>query len=214
MMRILRLGLPIGAVVTLEAGIFVLLGLKTGAFGPSAQAGQEIALKIASFTFMTTVGLGAAATVRVGHGIGAGSTADARRAGLWAIGNSIGWMAFCAVVLFVFPRQLASLFTTDPAVIDASAPLLRIAALFQVFDGTQSAASGALRGAGDTRLPLLANLVAYWVVGLPVAQLLAFNANMGPVGLWVGLSAGLVLVAILLTWRFHRLTRRPVASVA
>jgi MATE family multidrug resistance protein len=163
---------------------------------------------------MVTVGLGAAATVRVGHGIGAGSTAAARRAGFWAIGISVAWMAFCAVMLFIFPRQLASLFTHDAAVIDAAAPLLRIAALFQVFDGTQSAASGALRGAGDTRLPLLANLFAYWIVGLPIAQLLAFNAGMGPVGLWIGLSVGLALVAVLLTWRFHRLTRRPVVRVA
>jgi MATE family multidrug resistance protein len=127
---------------------------------------------------------------------------------------AIAWMSFCGVVLVVFPRELAALFRDDAAVIEAAVPLLRIAALFQIFDGTQSAVSGALRGAGDTRLPLLANLVAYWFVGLPVAEVLAFRAGMGPVGLWVGLSAGLIVVAILLTWRFHRLTRRPVARVA
>ena len=127
--------------------------------------------------------------------------------------RSSGWRS-AATSLVLFPRELAGLFADDPAVIDAAAPLLRVAALFQVFDGTQSAISGALRGAGDTRLPMLANLVAYWAVGLPVAEVLAFRAGMGPVGLWVGLTAGLVVVAILLTWRFHSLTRRDVARVA
>jgi multidrug resistance protein, MATE family len=214
MRRILRLGSPIGIVILLEVGIFVVVGWRTGAFGASAQAAQEIALKLASLTFMVTVGLGAAASVRVGRAIGAGSTAAARKSGFTAIVIAVLWMAFCGVVLVLFPRQLAALFTDDPAVIEAAVPLLRVAALFQVFDGTQSAVSGALRGAGDTRLPMLANLVAYWAVGLPVAEVLAFRAGMGPVGLWVGLTAGLVVVAVLLTWRFHSLTRRDVARVA
>jgi MATE family multidrug resistance protein len=214
MRRILRLGSPIGTVILLEVGIFVVVGWRTGAFGKTAQAAQEIALKLASLTFMVTVGFGAAASVRVGRAIGAGSTADARRSGFTALVLSILWMAFCGAVLVIFPRELAGLFSHDPAVIEAAAPLIRVAALFQVFDGTQSAMSGALRGAGDTRLPMLANLVAYWAVGLPVAEVLAFGAGMGPVGLWVGLTAGLVVVAILLTWRFHALTRREVARVA
>jgi multidrug resistance protein, MATE family len=213
MWRILRLGSPIGTVILLEVGIFVVVGWRTGAFGATAQAAQEIALKIASLTFMVTVGLGAAASVRVGRAIGGGSTAAARKSGFTAVVISILWMAFCGAVLVVFPRELASVFTSDAAVIEAAVPLLRVAALFQVFDGTQSAISGALRGAGDTRLPMLANLVAYWAVGLPVAEILAFRAGMGPVGLWVGLTAGLVVVAILLTWRFHSLTRREVARV-
>ena len=214
MKRILRLGTPIGAIIVLEVGIFVLVGWRSGAFGPVAQAAQEIALKIASLTFMVTVGFGAAASVRVGRAIGAGSTLAARKSGFTALVLAILWMAFCGAILVTFPRQLAGLFSDDPAVIEAAVPLLRVAALFQVFDGSQSAVSGALRGAGDTRLPMLANLVAYWAVGLPVAELLAFRAGLGPVGLWVGLTAALVVVAILLAWRFHAITRRDVARVA
>jgi MATE family multidrug resistance protein len=213
MRRILRLGSPIGTIIVLEVGIFVLVGWRSGAFGPIAQAAQEIALKIASLTFMVTVGFGAAASVRVGRAIGAGSTAAARKSGFTALVLAFLWMAFCGAILVTFPRQLARLFSDDPAVIESAAPLLRVAALFQVFDGTQSAASGALRGAGDTRLPMLANLVAYWAVGLPIAEVLAFRCGMGPVGLWVGLTAALVVVAVLLTWRFHALTRRKVARV-
>jgi multidrug resistance protein, MATE family len=212
--RILRLGVPIGTVIALEVGIFVLVSWMSGAFGPVAQAAQEVALKIASFTFMVTVGLGAAAAVRVGRAIGAGSTTAARRAGFTALVMSITWMAFCGLVLVAFPRELAGIFTDDEAVIATAVPLLRIAALFQIFDGTQSAISGALRGAGDTRIPMLANLVAYWFVGLPVAHVVAFRCGLGPVGLWIGLTAGLVVVALLLTWRFHRLTRTDVARVA
>jgi MATE family multidrug resistance protein len=214
MRRILRLGSPIGIVILLEVGIFIVVGWRSGAFGKTAQAAQEIALKLASLTFMVTVGFGAAASVRVGRAIGGGSTADARRSGFTALTMSILWMAFCGTVMVIFPRELADVFSDDQAVIDAAAPLIRVAALFQVFDGTQSAISGALRGAGDTRLPMLANLFAYWAVGLPVAEVLAFRAGMGPVGLWVGLTAGLVVVAVLLTWRFHWLTRRDVARVA
>lgn len=212
--RILRLGVPIGTLIALEAGIFVLVSWMSGAFGPTIQAAQEVALKIASFTFMVTVGIGAAASVRVGRAIGAGTTEAARRSGFTALWMSVTWMAFCGLVLVAFPRQLAGVFTNDENVIAAAIPLLRIAALFQVFDGTQSAISGALRGAGDTRIPMLANLVAYWVVGLPISHLIAFRFGMGAAGLWVGLTAGLVVVAVLLTWRFHLLTRRPVARIA
>jgi MATE family multidrug resistance protein len=212
--HIMRLGAPIGTVILLEVGIFVLVGWRSGAFGATWQAAQEIALKIASLTFMVTVGVGAAASVRVGRAIGSGSTPDARRSGFTALAIAVIWMVFCAVVLVTFPRQLAGIFSSDHEVIEAAVPLIRIAALFQIFDGTQSAMSGALRGAGDTRIPMVANLVAYWIVGLPVAEFLAFHTKLGPAGLWVGLTAGLVVVAVLLTWRFHALTRREVARIA
>ncbi len=211
MLRILRLGLPIAAQTVLEVAIFNLVAVMTPSYGKETSAAHQISIRIASLTFMATTGIGAAAAVRVGRAIGAKRTPDARKAGFVAIGLGAGWMFACGIVLLVAPERLASLFIDDPATAKAAAPLLRIAAVFQIFDGVQAVASGALRGAGDTRLPFIANAVAYWAIGLPVALML--KEHYGVAGLWWGLSAGLAVVSVLLTWRFSKLTRRHVARV-
>ncbi len=213
-LRIARYGLPTATTILLEAGIFYLIGWRMASFGATAVAAQQVALNIASMTFMVAMSVGVAATVRVGHAVGAGDVPGTRRAGFVAFGISFGWMALCAFALAAIPESIAGIFTSDPAVIAAAIPLLRIAGLFQIFDGIQTTACGALRGAGDARLPLLINLVGYWVIGWPIGEWLAVRGGVGPPGLWYGLTAGLALVAGALSWRFHRLTRRGVARVA
>ncbi len=213
MLRIARLGLPTAATIFLEAGIFYLIGWRMGVFGTTAQAAQQIALQVVSATFIVAMSVGVAATVRVGHAIGAGDTPGARLAGFTAFLMSFGWMGCCGVVLLLAPEAVAALFNDDPALIAATAPLLRIGGLFQIFDGLQATACGALRGVGDTRMPLLANLGGYWVVGLPLAEWLAFRRNFGANGLWYGLTFALAIVAVLLVWRFARITRRTIQRV-
>ena len=168
---------------------------------------------VASFTFLATVGIGAAASVEVGRFIGASRTDLARKAGIVAIVAGAGWMTLSGLVLFAFPDAIARIFTDDVAVTALAADLLRIAAVFQIVDGIQSVSSGALRGAGDTRIPFLANFVAYWLIALPVARWLAFGADLGARGLWWGLTVGLAVVAMLLAARFLVLTRSTIVRV-
>jgi MATE family multidrug resistance protein len=211
MARILKLGLPIAAQTVLEVLIFNLVAVMTPRYGKELTAAHQIAIRVASFTFMATTGVGAAAAVRVGRAIGAARLDAARIAGFASITVGALWMTACGAALLLFPATIAGWFIDDPRTVAAAAPLLRIAAVFQIFDGVQAVASGALRGAGDTRLPFIANFIAYWAIGAPVAFVL--KEHYGVAGLWWGLSAGLAVVAVLLTWRFSRLTARHVARV-
>lgn len=211
MRRVTFLGLPIAGQTVLEVLIFNLVAVMTSAYGSAQTAAHQVSIRVASFTFMATTGVAAAAAVRVGRAIGAHDTPGARRAGFAAIGLGAGWMAACGIVLVVFPEAIARVFTNDAEVVEAAKPLLRIAAVFQIFDGVQSVASGALRGTGDTLLPFGANFCAYWLIGFPVA--LDLKDRYGVAGMWWGLSIGLAVVAALLTWRFAHLTRRHVARV-
>lgn len=211
MRRVTLLGLPIAAQTVLEVAIFNLVAVMTSAYGSAQTAAHQVSIRVASFTFMATTGIAAAASVRVGRAVGAHDTPGARRAGFAAIGLGAGWMAACGVVLVLFPEAIARIFTNDAEVVEAAKPLLRIAAVFQIFDGVQSVASGALRGTGDTLLPFGANFCAYWLIGFPVA--LDLKDRYGVAGMWWGLSIGLAVVAALLTWRFAHLTRRHVARV-
>ncbi|HYC78254.1 MAG TPA: MATE family efflux transporter [Planctomycetota bacterium] len=209
--RIYRLGIPVACQTALEVLIFNLVGVMTPGFGAATSAAHQISLRIASVTFMATTGIGAAAAVRVGRAIGRGATPEARRSGVIACLSGVVWMTACGVVLLLWPERIARIFTSDENVLAAVGPLLRIAAVFQIFDGLQSVVSGALRGAGDTLVPFLANLVAYWAIGFPIA--LYLRPRLGVAGMWWGLSAGLFVVSLLLTWRFLRLTRVAVARV-
>jgi multidrug resistance protein, MATE family len=208
---IIRLGSPVGLQLLAEVGIFGLAGFLAATLGRLPSAGHQVALVQASFSFATALGIGAATSVLVGRAIGAGDTQAARRAG--AIGMTVGAAVMgVAGLLFLFmPRQLAGLFTDDPALISAAVPLLRIAAVFQLSDAVQAISAGALRGAGATRFPFVANLVGHYAFGLPVAILLGFWMDMGAAGLWWGLSLGLTGVAIAQSVRFRVLTSRPVA---
>jgi MATE family multidrug resistance protein len=176
-------------------------------------AGHQSAVSLASFTFTGTLGVAAATAVRVGLAVGRGDRRGARLAGFVGLGAAAAFMSCAAVVLFTARRALARSLTDDPSVIAVAAPLIAVAAVFQLSDGTQSVAAGALRGAGDTRAPLHANLVGHYAVGLPVAVALGFGTRLGPTGLWWGLSSGLTAVAVALAARFAALSSREIARV-
>jgi MATE family multidrug resistance protein len=211
--KTLRLGTPIGLTLLAEVGSFSIVTFLMGNLGTRALSSHNVALVIVSTTFQVALALGAAGAVRVGHAIGREDVPGTRRAGLVAIAGGALAMVVGALVFLTMPRLVARALTSEVAVVDAVVPLLSVAAAFQVFDGVQTVASGVLRGAGDTRAPLLINLAGHYLVGIPIGVALAFGAGWGAVGLWWGLSAGLTAVAVLLTLRFSRLTRRPVRRV-
>ncbi|MGF1468681.1 MAG: MATE family efflux transporter [Sandaracinaceae bacterium] len=209
--RILRLGAPIGFQFLAEAGSFTLVTVLIGQLGPRILSAHNIALVMISWTFQAAMATGLAASVRVGHAVGRADLAATRRAGFTAIAAIAALMGSGAVVFVAFPRTLSGLFTTESGVVEATVPLLAVAAAFQLSDGVQCVAAGALRGAGDTRWPLVANLIGHYAVGVPLGVGLAFGLGGGATGLWWGLSAGLTAVAAALTIRFHRLSAREIA---
>src|SRR5919197_3237209 len=204
---LLRLGGPAATQILLEIGGFTAAGAMAGKVGATALAAHQIALNCAAFTYMVPLGVSSAAAVRVGHALGRGDPAGARRAGWMSIFLGAAFMLMAGLVFVSIPRIIARIYTPDPTVIHAGANLLLIAAAFQLFDGIQTVTTGALRGAGETRTPMIANFIPYWVLGLPVGYVLCFRARLGVVGLWIGLSLGLITVAaiVLYSWwkRMH-----------
>jgi len=216
MMRILRLGLPIGGMRGIEVGVFMTTGILMGLLGPAALGAHQLVLNCAGITFMVPLGLGQAATVRVAYELGALRTHAARRAGFVALALGIGFMAPAAVVLWAAPEAIIAVYldVADPAnreTVQIARHLLAIAAIFQVFDGMQVIAASVLRGYRDTFVPMLLASFGYWGVGFLGGWLLAFPLGFGPAGLWWGLALGLAVVAILLTLRLH-LVAQPVAG--
>ena len=212
--RMLALGLPVTGTFAVETGLFLAIGLLVGRLGAGPLAAHQIALSIVSVSFMIPLAIAQAANVRVGNRVGAGDLAGARRAGLVAIGLAGLTEAVAALALLLAPGTLAGLYI-DPA-LPANAEayrtalsLLGIAAAFQVADGVQSAAGGALRGLGDTQVPFLLAAWGYWAVGFPAAWWLTARVGAGAAGAWWGLAGGLVLVAVLLTGRFLRRSAEP-----
>ena len=201
--RLLRVGLPAGSQFGLEVGVFASASVLMGWFGTLQLAGHQIALNLCSTTFMVPLGFSATAAVRVGQAIGRGDVAAARRAAFSAYGLGVGFMAIAASCFFAFPELFVRIYTHDPALVQMGVSLLLVGAAFQLSDGTQTIAIGSLRGAADTRFPMLVSFVAYWLVGLPAGYWLAFKAGMGPPGLWWGLTLGLTLVGVTLALRFH-----------
>lgn len=206
--RYLALGLPIGVHYTLEMGVFAVVGFLMGRLGVPELGGHQIALNLASLSFMVPLGVGAAATTRVGNALGRGDLAGARRSAAASLVLGVGAMAGFGLLFAAFPRFLARLYTTDAAVIAMAAALLSIAAVFQVFDGTQVVSDGILRGAADTQIPAAIAMVGFWGLGMPFGLWLAFLRQLGPRGLWWGLTAGVFAVAVLLlaraAWQLRR----------
>jgi MATE family multidrug resistance protein len=196
--RLVALGLPAAGHVTLEVGVFALATALVGRLDPASLAAHNIVLNVASVTFMVPLGLSSAGAVRVGQAIGRGAPADAARAGWAAIALGVGFMAASGLTFWLFPRAIVSLFSTETPVVATGLALLQVAAAFQLFDGLQGVTTGALRGAGDTRTSMAAMLTAHWFLGLPVGILLAFPGGLGAVGLWVGLSLGLMAAGLIL----------------
>jgi MATE family multidrug resistance protein len=212
--RMLALGLPIGLQQFLEVSAFAGVGLLMGTFGAVQVASHQIAINLAALTFMVPLGVSAAAAVRVGNAVGAGDAPRSRRAARLSYYLGAGFMMCTAVIFLAIPRPLAALFTEDPQLIRLAAMLLPIAGVFQVFDGLQAVGAGVLRGLGDTRVPLVAMLSGYWVIGLPVSLVLGFRTALGPQGLWWGFVAGLASVSVFLLWRVMVLFRRGVSRIS
>jgi MATE family multidrug resistance protein len=197
--RLVTLGFPAASQVALEVGVFATATALAGRLDPVSSGSHQIALNIASLAFMVPLGLSSAAAVRVGYAYGAGDRDRAVRAGWTALVSGGLIMTAIGVVLFLWPVSLLRVFSTDARIIDIGVRLLVIAAAFQLFDGTQAVVTGALRGISETRMPMLVNIVGHWVLGLPVGYALCFRFGWGVQGLWIGLSIGLVLAALVLT---------------
>jgi len=206
--RMLFLGAPIGVQLQIEYGAFAFIGLLMGWLGTEQLAGHQVALNLASFTFNVPLGVSAAAAVLVGNAIGRHDPDGARRHAGAALVCGSAFMILSAITFIAIPAQLAAIYTTEGRILALAASLIPIAGIFQVFDGLQVVAGGILRGAGDTRIPMVINVLAFWVVMMPFCLFLGFRTSLGAVGLWWGLVAGLGAVAILLLLRIrHRFGR-------
>jgi multidrug resistance protein, MATE family len=204
---LLALGLPAASQVVLEVAAFGAATVMASHLGPISLATHEIVLSCAAYTYMVPLGISAAAAVAVGHAIGAGNPARARRAGTLAIALGVGFMGCMALLLIALPRAIIGIWTHDAQVLALGAHILAIVAGFQIFDGTQSVSTGALRGLGETRYPMLMNLAGYWFFGLPLGALLSFALQWGLSGIWLGLTVALVTIALLLSMRWLRSSR-------
>jgi MATE family multidrug resistance protein len=206
------IGWPVAITYGVESTLFLGTGLMIGLLGETQLAAHQIALNVASVSFMVPLAIGQAANVRVGYWLGAGQPVAARHAGFVALGLGVAFMSLSGLALIVAPRAIVGLYLRldDPAnaaTAAIAASLLGVAAVFQIVDGMQAIGSGCLRGLKDTRIPMLAAAFGYWGVGFPTGYALAFHAGLGARGLWWGLAAGLASVAVLMTLRFERMTR-------
>jgi MATE family multidrug resistance protein len=197
--RLIALGFPAASQVALEVGVFALATALAGKLDPVSSGAHQIALNIASLAFMVPLGLASSAAVRVGFAFGAGDRPRAARAGWTALATGALVMTALGAIFFLWPVPLLSVFSKDPRIIEIGVALLAIAAAFQLFDGTQAVVTGALRGISETRVPMIVNIVGHWFLGLPVGYALCFRYGWGVRGLWIGLSIGLVVTALVLT---------------
>jgi multidrug resistance protein, MATE family len=208
MARLLHLGLPAATQILLEIGAFGAAGVLAARLAPTALAAHQIALSCASVSYMVPLGISSAAAVAVGQAVGRGAPDVARRSGYIALGLAVAFMACAALAFWFIPQPILRIYTSDAGVIGSAAGLLAIAALFQLFDGVQIVATGALRGIGETRVPMLVNLGGYWMFGLPVGYLLCFHAGRGVTGLWWGLTLALVAIALILLYSWEQRSRK------
>jgi multidrug resistance protein, MATE family len=210
--RLTKLGLSLGVQFAFEVWAFHAAGFMMGRLGTVAFAAHAVAINVATISFMVPSGIGAACATRVGNLVGAGG-GWARSAWI-GIGLGAAVMTIPAALFILAARPIAGFYTADPAVLASAAVILPLAGAFQLFDGTQAVAFGVLRGAGDTHLPAAANVVGYWLLGLPAGWFLAFTLGWGPRGVWSGLVVALAAVAVILLARVAALARRGVTRVA
>jgi MATE family multidrug resistance protein len=208
--RLLDLGIPAALQITLEVGLFSAATALAAGLDAASLAAHQIAITVASTTFMVPYGVASAAAVRVGQAVGRRDPDGVVRAGWMAIAIGVGFMGSAALALWIVPGPIIGFFTTDPGVLAVGVSLLSVAALFQLFDGLQVVTIGVLRGLGDTRTPMFAGLIGYWVLALPAGWALAFPIGLGVRGLWFGMLVGLfaVGVSLLAVWVRRLRSRR------
>jgi len=207
-----RLGMPIGLTMMFEAMLFNTATLIMGTFGAATVAAHQISMNVPSLTFMVPLGVGMAATIRVGLAAGSGDREGVRRAGYTALGIGVSFMSVTSVIIALFPREIAQLyFSTETAqnaqAIALAVTFLRVAAAFQVFDGLQVVAALSLRGLKDARAPMWIAGGSYWLAGFPVCILFGFILHMKGLGIWIGLAFGLFVAAVTMCWRFWYLSK-------
>ncbi len=205
---LLALGLPAAVQIVLEVGAFGAVAVMASRLGPVALAAHEIALNCAAYTYMVPLGISSATAVAVGQASGAGEEARARRSGWMGLALAAAFMCCTGVVFTFAARPIAHLYTHAEPLVALTITLLAWAAAFQVFDGLQTVATGALRGLGETRMPMLANLLGYWLLGLPLGAFFCFGLGFGVSGLWGGLMLALVVIALVLVARWRRDARQ------
>ena len=202
--EILNIGVPSGLQYIFEVGAFAFSAIMVGSIGPFPQAAHQVAISLASISYMAASGLSAAASIRVGNQLGRKDYETLHVAAKTLFQMVIGFMAITGIIFLVSRHYLPTLFTQETEVIEIAATLLIITTFFQISDGVQVVAQGALRGLSDTRMPTLITFVAYWIITLPLAYILAFKLDWGVVGIWIALAIGLTLSGGMLTWRFFK----------
>lgn len=214
------IGAPIGGQLAAEIGVFAFAVVMMGWLSPVAQAAHQVAINVASATFMVALGTSLAGSIRVGQHVGAGSRRGVHRSVAATYAVVIAFMGLCALLFVAVPGPILRLFTGDPQIVSIGVGLMAMAAAFQVFDGAQAAGLCVLRGASDTRVPMWITIVGYWAIGAPLGYVLGFHTRMGPRGVWAGLVASLAVVSVLLAIRVRRVLwasrphpdRRPVPT--
>ena len=205
---ILTIGVPSGLQLVFEAGAFAMSGIIVGMIGPAQQAAHQIALNIASISYMMVGGLGAAATIRIGNQLGRRDIPMLRLAGQSLFHITLALMVLTMILLIGLRNFLPEFYSSDPEVLQYTAVLMIAAGIFQLPDGLQATTLGALRGVQDVNIPTIIAFVAYWVIAVPMCYFLGITQDMGPLGVWIGLTIGLVLASIALYWRFQYKVRR------
>lgn len=207
-----REGAPLGILYFIETGSVTAATLLIGLFGAAALAGNEVAMSVGGVLYMVPIGVAGAVAIRVAQARGAGEDHAIRAIAVAALGLVTGWLTLSALGLSLYGREIAGAVTDDPQVIEVAAQIFLVFALFQIMDGVQSTALGALRGLSDTRFPAVVSFVAYWVVSLPLGWVVASWAGVGAAGIWVGFFVGLLIAAVALVGRFRKMTRRTPAA--
>ena len=205
--EITTIGLPIGLSVTMEVALFAAVSLMMGSLGTLQVAAHQVAINVASMTFMVPLGLSMAVSSRVGQAAGSKNKRRVQFRGWVGIGLCAFTMVVTAIILALFPEDIVNIYTNDEGVIRLASELILLAALFQISDGLQVGGYGALRGLKDTRIPMVFNFISYWMIGFPIGYYLGLYTEMGPAGLWIGLIAGLTVAALFHNGRFWQLSR-------
>lgn len=210
--KILALGLPSGLQYFFEVGSFTAAAIIVGWLGTNALASHQIALNLASITYMAILGISSSSAIRVGGYVGKNDISGTRKAGFVSLALAASLMAVSGLIFILFKDSLPLLYIKNAEVIKITSKLILIAAFFQVFDGTQAVGLGVLRGITDVKIPTVITFIAYWIIALPLAYLFSFPLHMGIEGVWIGISSGLIFSAIMLTFRFHIRSKKTIAA--